>query len=717
MSILISGLRRVIVLTAIGLLAGAIDARAVTRTWKTTSGTGDWSVNTNWSGDTIPQTGEDVVINNAGISVLLTNSAPDSGSLVSLVISNTATLIFSNWNTTLSATDVKIQKSAIVTCAGPFTNAPGMTNRVYLACSNLTIDSGGSINVDGKGWLPKCGPGQGGGDRGGGGHGGAGAIGYSGRTALGTDYLGTWGRLGPFYGYGLTYGDPQAPISPGCGDDKTVKAGGGAVRIAATGRVIVNGTIRSRGLDAQGGVYGAGSGGSIYITCSTFDGAGYLDASGGLSAGDESGGGGGGRIAVVYDDLATQGTLSPAVEFFLGGRQSRSLSYSAGEHGTLFLSTTNFFPRAVMGGGGKLIIPGFTEWRTPSLLLTNSALEFCDGFKLTVDGDLVVSNRGELVLRDVEVTCGGNVWVDGTAPSSNSTLKFLDRVRFTCGGNFTLQNAACLWTSAGLTNTAFPERVFDLDVGNNFSLLSASRMWPESHPTNTGCGIMRIKAKYFTVAQDARIDGMGRGFQIAKAAGVRGYGPGGAYGMVGASHASQGGKGYSYNVTHFGPVYGSSNAPVTYGSAGGNVNNAGYRGGHGGSQLWVEARKIYVDGTVTMNGQRGNQEAGGGSGGSIYLYCRTFEGAASGSVTADGGVGSMGYSWGAGGGGRVRRLHRHLHGRAFRLCRHGVGHRRGGFCKWHDQPLRRVRFRRLGPHPGIGHCIRGALTVVRKENT
>jgi hypothetical protein len=93
-----------------------------------------------------------------------------------------------------------------------------------------------------------------------------------------------------------------------------------------------------------------------------------------------------------------------------------------------------------------------------------------------------------------------------------------------------------------------------------------------------------------------------------------------------------------------------SNAPAQPGSGGASPNNG--RGGHGGGVIRVRADgTVKVDGTISANGNPYNSSASGaGSGGSIYVDCRRFEGAATGVIRADGGDALSG---GGGGGGRI----------------------------------------------------------------
>ena len=80
--------------------------------------------------------------------VALTNA---SAFLGSLTLSD-ASLVMSNWDTLLSATNVTIAGGGVLTCDGPFTNT-AMSNRVNLVCDTLFVAAGGAIDVNGKGWA------------------------------------------------------------------------------------------------------------------------------------------------------------------------------------------------------------------------------------------------------------------------------------------------------------------------------------------------------------------------------------------------------------------------------------------------------------------------------------------------------------------------------------------------------------------------------------
>ncbi|MBI2441804.1 MAG: hypothetical protein HYV35_10590, partial [Lentisphaerae bacterium] len=241
--------------------------------------------------------GDDVIITNLNIGVRLTNATP---SLASILLSNKCTLIFSNWDTSLTATNVTIRTNAVMTLPAAFSNG-WMSNRVWIICSNLSVVDNGKIDVDGKGYMgapsgsAASGSGPGGGSRGysGTGHGGGGGYGGRGGRSLSTASR------------GAIYGSSNAPVLPGSGGGAGLAAGrdgtrgGGLIWINATDTITLNGSLLADGETIVNGYGGAGSGGGIYLRCLTFAGGsnGLLRAKGG-SGGGNQGGGGGGRIAV-----------------------------------------------------------------------------------------------------------------------------------------------------------------------------------------------------------------------------------------------------------------------------------------------------------------------------------------------------------------------------------------------------------------------------------
>ncbi len=132
-----------------------------------------------------------------------------------------------------------------------------------------------------------------------------------------------------------------------------------------------------------------------------------------------------------------------------------------------------------------------------------------------------------------------------------------------------------------------------------------------------------------------------------------GFGPGaGGYPKVwgasaGGSHGGRGGTPIAKDS------YGSIEQPSQPGSGGGGGTGPS---GAGGGAIRIEAPTVHVDGVISADGGHGGghdikaKYGGGGSGGSIWITCKTITGQ-SGKVSADGGSGSI-YA-GGGGGGRV----------------------------------------------------------------
>jgi hypothetical protein len=167
---------------------------------------------------------------------------------------------------------------------------------------NLTVQGGtnAGFNADGLGYLSGptnladgFGPGRG---RGGGAspsyYGGGGYGGAGGNTSVVSGFT-----------YGGAYGSSNAPINPGSsggGGLSYSRAGGGVIRIEATGTVTMAGVITANGVGG-GNQIGCGSGGGVLIRCKTIAGAGTIRANGGVSTSTSLGaGGGGGRIAVWF---------------------------------------------------------------------------------------------------------------------------------------------------------------------------------------------------------------------------------------------------------------------------------------------------------------------------------------------------------------------------------------------------------------------------------
>ena len=587
-------------------------APLTTNTW---TGAGIWTNRANWSDAIEPFGGQNVSI--AGGTATLASA---SASLANFTLATNATLVFSGASSVLTATNVFIA-GTVTHNPETVTNAPWtIDDRVFIVCSNLTLTTNGTINVNQMGFgggtpatfVTGYGPGGGAGSTAaaGGGYGGVGGNG----TAV--------------------YGPTNAPAWPGSGggsggggSGRLGGAGGGLVIIQASGNVGIEGSITARGGDAGDLIYGGagGSGGGVYLACRTFSATlGRISADGGTGGSQAGGGGGGGRIAVVYDPTA-QGTVSPSPAPRLSA--APGIGLGSGAPGTVYVPDIGFYPYTAMQDSAFVVAPNLTNWSVDSLTLANAWIRFPDGFSLKVTNSLQVSgSSGRLELRNL------------------ATLN--------CG-SLLLTNSATMYIYSGPTNpptwTNYGAKV---DVAGSMVLGTNSWIYPVSDPYNGGS--VWFHAQSVTIATNAGFNASTYGYAGGNTA-LDGYGPGhgkGAASSVGGG--GYGGTGGFAVATTYGWTYGSSNAPVDPGSGGGGLAGHG-AGGSGGGLVHLEVdNTLTLNGTIRADGQNASAAdwgGGGGSGGGIYIRCVRFGGVAP-ILSAVGGYGGYNYC-GGGGGGRI----------------------------------------------------------------
>ena len=191
--------------------------------------------------------------------------------------------------------------SNLVVGANSFVTTRSADPNLYLALlGDLTVNTGGGIVVDGKGFIPATGPGAGAtlANKGsGGGYGGAGGASSTGG------------------GGGSTYGSATRPIDRGSGGGSYINGpgseGGGAIRITARSMTL-NGVVSANGNDGVQDDSGGGSGGSMLLSALTMQGIGAITANGGDGDPYGGGGGGGGRIAIYSPGNFLTGPYSVA---------------------------------------------------------------------------------------------------------------------------------------------------------------------------------------------------------------------------------------------------------------------------------------------------------------------------------------------------------------------------------------------------------------------
>jgi hypothetical protein len=579
------------------------------KTWLGPTNGGDWAVATNWSGSAVPVDG-DVVSLSGAVTVRL---GAATAWLSDFVMTN-ATVMVTNWNSHLRATNVTIQSGGRILAAGPFATSDA-PSRISILCTNLTVMQGGLISADAAGYKTAQGPASGGlANRSqGGGYGGRGGAGDA------AFYKTNW----------ITYGSASMPTNPGSGGCTTNwgGAGGGVIWIEASGTASVYGILTSMGgpglYTNAGAIYGSGgSGGSIYLSCGTFTGgtSGLVRVNGGSGASGNPGRGGGGRIAVAY---AQAPSPWPLVRFTaaLGATGCSPSPGYLGQWGTLWFPDTAALAT-------NLLAPVFADVQ----VIPGSATS------LALDAWTVISNTFRLPATNFLLTVAGNMTV-----GTNAAVGFGNA---DVGGDLVLTNNGMLRIQASPTNGVAPDYGARLGVTGVLAVGSAASLQLVCDET-TGGGPL-VQAGRFTVANKGMIDADGAGFKNAKGPG------GGAAGerTEGGGYGGAGGRG-TYAGTNDGFSYGSPSGPAQCGSGGGgDVDNTQY-GGFGGGLIRLETTgSVHVAGTLTANGGTiALLNTAGGSGGGIFITCGAFSGATSGIVRANGASSSG--SGGRGGGGRI----------------------------------------------------------------
>ncbi len=481
---------------------------------------GSWSDSGTWGGS-VPIAAEDVIVA-TGHSVTVDVATASLNTLTS-----DGTLVFTGWNNALTAKEVTLNGSVThLIQSATVTNALGQwvpDNRVWFVCSNLTVAAAGAINANDTGYvaptpsgkgLPGCGPG--GAINNNNDHGGGGTYGGKGTLASnGTDYNRP------------AYGSATAPTDPGSSGasayNYTAGAkggnGGGVVRIDASGRVTVAGSISANGQIAGPNNYtsGAGSGGSVFITCATFTGSGSLSARGGNGQawnGRVTAGGGGGRVAVLYDPAAQDSETASSVTFDVGGGYGGYTPPVYGEPGSLYLSDTRFLDSlSTLTKSFALLFRDATSWDGGALTVDNVWVKFPTNFPATFGGTLTVKG-------------------------AHGKLEMLEPIDL-AAETLAVTNSGRLYLYAGGTRWDGVDYGGRVQLSGDLDIYTGSYLYPYSHFSN---GVpLKIEAASVRVAAGGALDASAKGYRGAFA-NKTGYGPPGGGGTWG-ERARGGGNG------------------------------------------------------------------------------------------------------------------------------------------------------------------------------
>ena len=416
---------------------------------------------------------------------------------------------------------------------------------------------------------------------------------------------------------GSTYGSIRAPRELGAGNVRN-HPGGGAIHIAASDTIAIDGVVRANG--RSGGGEGGGAGGSILLTADRLGGNGVLEADGGSACW----GGGGGAIGIEH----TSGSVNGLQMRARGGTSCAGYSAGAGSvfvrdgsalFGTLALDSggrgTGIVELPALGSGaaqsgttGAMLVTHLTT--IPSYFAGHHVrvtasdgtergtwrIESIDGATLHLagnSGEAIALQEGDswrgvyrfdrLVLRDVELSSAD--LVDSDVVDVNGVVV----TTALTGGSIVVRDQAVL-----------------------------------SHPKGA---LLTIEAR-----DGLRIDGS---IDVT----ARGYAPPQTgEGALSAQIVQQGGShlGRGGNVTAEGATFGSMRTPFEAGAG-------DYRNHFGGGAVRIVAGEVTLIGAIRANGGSGGGE-GAGAGGSIDIVATRIDGG--GTIEAEGGSAC----WGGGGG-------------------------------------------------------------------
>ena len=642
---------------------------------------GRWHDGANWRDATgaggVPIAGDAVTIP-AGKSVLVDESTARYASLEVL-----GTLTASNWETCVWADAVTVGNGGTVTCAGPFTGNPA-TNRVWIKCTDFTLAEGGRIALDAKGFaggLTQLANGYGPGTKNVTGEYGCSHGGFGGHCNGGGTY--------PV----LPYGSAVKPSEPGSGGRAGYTygtavlacAGGGAVRIEATGRVTVNGSILASGKSNWGSEANhgdqydnPGSGGSVWISCATFAGTnGVIRAEGGKGAEPRAPTGvygidyrstrnaGGGRIAIHYGpDQKAADVQDVEISTAAGICTKKGETYatmdlyrSGADCGTVWFSDTKLLD-ATLGRGLSGQIAFVTNYvRSGDLAWTKGHVRFAaPGASITLDGDLTMTDgNSRLEVGGCEYRIR-TAFLDIYGGTNLNTLTVNGDVELLDGARIDIRSAQKSATSD------FEQWGGVVKIGGGLHVASGSSVYAWCDVIS--CTAPRFEVGSLTVDEGGLVSSQARG-----GAGAANYGesypqavrsswgrsPLGTGNYLSAlffqagQHFSRGGKGTGYQPWAEPACYDTDDGQYRPQFSGAGGGTGGYGdGGAGGGVIYVESEgAMVVDGEINVDGDAPwfaadvyLYQEGAGSGGTIFLSGKTFAGGEHAKLTACGGAGS-----------------------------------------------------------------------------
>lgn len=692
------------VLAAVGL---AQPTAAATVTWD--GANGPWDTCTNWTGDSCPGAGDDVVIDTA-VTVKLTATTTINSLTLGVSADNIASVLQFDYDA-IGGSPLTVNGNVIMYGTSKITSTDNTTTTAYRASldvnGNFELQSGATIDLDAKGFT------GGGTSANGNGTSPGTHVTYAGGGGAHAGQGGRSSGSASNNGGASPYGSSTNPITLGSGGGGSVQIagadGGGAVKIDVAGTFILDGVITTDGAAGSNETNGSGggAGGSINIIVGSFGGSGTVTADGGNGGNgtDRDGGGGGaGRIYIRYTSTTIStssfNTMLSAVGGSVDNSPDLSVDAVAGGNGSAMLldvasDTTNFTD------ADGYIIDGYrfesgeengtspTRFRFNNLTVTGTGTSGTGLVALVnntsasivdADGTFILSNAAwkcssvttlqidaatltwnAQASDDLFTLTSCEAWTLNVTSSITSTLDNLTISTKSIDWNVPASSTLTLSDST-ITTTSTAKTAFTIDDAITLNLGTADSTNASTVTSNATVAITTLTI-YAGSTWSANSLGCAGGSGGTNASGpnvsdvctvtTAGYGRNGTYAGGGGGNGGAGGQSVDGSASS---TNGTAATPATYQVGAGGARGENVSGGAGGGYLKLNVSDtLTLSGTISAKGAAGgdnnNNGGGGGSGGSVWLLAGTLAGGATGDVTAKGGAGGAAGGGGRGGGG------------------------------------------------------------------
>ncbi len=555
--------------------------------------------------------------------------------------------------TTASALNLN---SLLVQNNGVLTHFNNISTQDHILNINATVDiqieTGGVMDVDGKGYDGgffdshtglQQGYGPGGGD------------GSANSAASGGAHAGNGGDTWSGTEGGMAYCDVTNPITMGSGGGSGYAIGGsgGGLILLAGPNVIINGTITAAGEDGAL-LSGGGAGGAVKVVAYTISGTpeSFTVTGGSIPSNGvtRSGGGGGGWVYFEYIDSIS---IDPETQISMyGGDGGNDASYP-GEWGGAGIVYVNHpggvdndviyaINNSTMGAASPQVASSISA---DSLILRDGTI-----YKVAGSYTFTLNNTtpfGASTANSIFRLSGGTFNSEATVTADNITLEI---------------RQGSVWTDAGTDLTLTGGAVLDLREYTESLAFIVSNLTVQNsvitHGDNSDAQthIVNISADTIDLQSDAEIDIAGRGYDGGVSSGdADGKGPGGGDGSSsyagGGAHCGAGGAGYGDSGGTGGSAYADVRVPSSIGMGSGGGFAAHGEGSGGGLVILDATDTITITGVIDASGMAGkNVSDGGGAGGGVKIAAPNVN-FNNGTINAQGGNMTGSSSTGGGGGG------------------------------------------------------------------